>query len=214
MLAYEKFRGRLARQGQSDQSYMNAFTGFTLLEHTERLQVEAQGFDEAFVERFHKAICLQSLAVKGRSLALATATTNGMLPRIGDDDCQFWPYPCSSIIIGGVVVPQMLQDKVDRLEVFDLIYHFVLGKLFSVDKLSQWVKYCSGMWMFDEYTYSDSVGGPGSRAELLEYLRYHLSPIDIAGKPAETCLLPTKVCLVLNTSFNEALCLRGRSYSR
>lgn len=156
--------------------------GFPIVKYPERVQVAAEGFDEAYIERFHKALCLNSLAARARSLALATTTDHGVTPLIGDKDRQYWPLPNCSMIIGGKVIVQSLQDKVDRLEVFDLIYHFILGKVLPKDKLNQWLQDCSATWMFEGYFPTDELTRNASRCELTACLRYCLSPEDIGGK--------------------------------
>lgn len=156
--------------------------GFPIVDGPERVQVGAAGFDEAYIERFHKALCLNSLARGARSLALATTTDHGVTPLIGDKDCLYWPYPNRDIIIGGKVIVQSLQDKVDRLEVFDLIYHFILGKVLPEKKLNQWLQECSATWMFEGYFPTDELTKDASLCELTACLRYCLSPEDIGGK--------------------------------
>lgn len=157
--------------------------GFPIVfKYPERVQVAPEGFDDAYIERFHKALCLNALAVRARSLALATTTIRGVTPLIGNEDSQYWPFPNCSMIIGGKRIVQSLQDKVDRLEVFDLIYHFFLGKFLPKEKLNHWLQDCSETWMFEGYIDADQLTSNASRCELTACLRYCLSPDDIGGK--------------------------------
>ena len=185
--------------------------GFPIVfKYPERVQVAAEGYDEAYIERFHKALCLNSLGTRARSLALATTTDHGVTPLIGNEDHQYWPFPSCSMIIGGKEIVQSLQDKVDRLEVFDLIYHFALGKLLPEDKLNQWLEDCSETWMFKGYFPRDELTSNASRCELTACLRYCLSPEDIGGK---FLIGARMVSLDVPSTPNRRVCQRDMVYN-
>ena len=178
---YEIFRFDLACLPPSRGSYAIAKTGhFTHLSFSERHPLNPQIYDPDFTARFHKALCLAYLAVLSRQLAAATLTTDGILTRIGFLDAELWA-PMSTITICGREVELTLQDKVDRLEVFDLIYHFVLGKLFYTPLLDKWIMACVRSYIFDIYEDPTNPISSLSRQEMMEHLRWNFTPDDVLG---------------------------------
>ena len=86
----------------------------------ERSQV-TYSFAGSFIERFHKVLCLQSIAIMSRRLGMATKTTDGNLARVGMLPFEYWSTEQHPTISGHQVYPS-IRDNVDQLEVQDLIY--------------------------------------------------------------------------------------------
>ena len=195
---YEKFRHDLASLPKSRGSYgIVKTTNFFHLSALERLPLSMEIYDSSFIARFHKALCISYLAVLSRQLAAASLTTDGILSRIGFLDCELWA-PHSTITICGHEVELSLQDKVDRLEVFDLIYHFVLGKLFYPSLLNKWIRACVDSYLFVHYKDPSRPIWSGSRRELMDNFRWHCTPDDVLGLSGPAphysylCKLPRK----------------------
>ena len=135
-------------------------------------------FGESFIERFHKALCLQSIANVSRRLAMATKTTDGDIPRIGMMFFEFWSWEGYFTISGHQIYPTV-QDKVEQLEMMDLVYYFMLDKVLPARTLDSWILQCRETWLIDGTNALDYETSEYDRSVFLEYLRLHLSPEDI-----------------------------------
>ncbi|KAL8788673.1 MAG: hypothetical protein Q9195_007174 [Heterodermia aff. obscurata] len=180
---YETFRQNLASMPKSRGSYaILDSTNFPHLIASERLPLPPTTHDPSFIARFHKALCLAYLAVLARRLASASITTNGILARIGLLDSELWA-PHTSITICGHELQLTLRGKVDRLEVFDLLYHFVLGKIFHPDLLNAWIRACARSYLFDCYADPECEIFALGRQGMLDTFRWHCTPEDVLGNP-------------------------------
>lgn len=135
-------------------------------------------FEASFVERFHKALCLQSIANVSRRLAMATKTTDGDAPRIAMMLFEYWSSEGHLTISGRHICPSV-RDKVEQLEILDLVYYFMLGKLLPARVLDGWILQCRETWLIDGSSASDYEITGNDRMVFLDYLRLHLSPEDI-----------------------------------
>lgn len=92
---YRAFRVELATLIRDNPSFGITKAGFTRLDAAERYPVHGPDFDDRFIERFHKATCLQAIAILARRLALATNHTSEVL------DISYWAcYNRGSTISG------------------------------------------------------------------------------------------------------------------
>ena len=135
-------------------------------------------FEGSFIERFHKALCLQSIANVSRRLAMATKTTDGDVPRIGMMFFEYWSWEGYFTISGHQIDPTV-QDKVEQLEIMDLVYYFMLDKLLPARTLDSWILQCRETWLIDGTNALDYETSEYDRSVFLDYLRLNLSPEDI-----------------------------------
>ena len=135
----------------------------------ERIKV-TDFFGISFIERFHKALCLQSIANMSRRLAMATKATDGDIPRIGMLPYDYWSSEGQILISGHQICPS-LQDKVEQLEILDLVYYFVLGRLLPARILDSWILQCRETWLIDGSSSSDYELLQYDRTAFFDYLR-------------------------------------------
>ncbi|MCJ1232841.1 hypothetical protein MMC14_000795 [Varicellaria rhodocarpa] len=149
------------------------FTGSANHQHSHRFGAEFGG-------RFHKAICLHSVAIASRKLAIASQFSG---PDQEEDVFQtvFDLWNKKSVVDewGNDAEPS-IQDKLDCLEVFDFLYLFVTTRLF-VTEFPSWTGAIMNEWQFAGHALDTNP----QAAQLLEicllYGRWTLSPTDLAG---------------------------------
>jgi hypothetical protein len=93
-----------------------------------------------FKARFHKSICLHSMAIASRNIA--KVGTLELYPRsffsqLILDVCDIWSK--NSVVAGGEKRPISLDARLDCLEVFDFLYGFLLRKVVPLDRLEDWI---------------------------------------------------------------------------
>lgn len=101
---------------------------------------EIHHFGLDFKARFHKSICLHSMAIASRSFAKVAAIEEHpreFFDRISVDVRQMWSK--KSVVIGGERRPISLDGRLDCLEVFDFLYGFLLKKAVPLDRLEDWI---------------------------------------------------------------------------
>ena len=142
-----------------------------------------------FKERFHQAICLHSIAVASRAVALASKVEGHPHP---DDDSKrssfsksvkriapLWSK--SEIAINGHCTTLAWGTKLDCLEVWDFIYLFLLRKVIPIESLHSWVESNPPIAPLDTWTWT--TGYPGEEISgwytLLNAAIWFFQPHDI-----------------------------------
>ena len=101
-------------------------------QHNDRNRCERQcHFGPNFSARFHKALCLHSIAVVSRLIAIFDLRELEPLPIH-----EIWIK--ESVYIGGNLVRPATQEKLDCLEVYDFIYLFLLRKAVPPEYAYSW----------------------------------------------------------------------------
>ena len=176
---YELLRSVSSIFLSDDDSHRTAHTDFHISSiNIERSQV-TEPFGGSFIERFHKALCLQSIANISRRLCMATKSTDGDMPRTGMLPFEYWSSEGHFTICGHQVYPSV-QDKVEQLEIMDLIFYFMLGKLLPARVIDNWIHQCRETWLIEGSDSPEYEASEFDRMVFLDYLRLHLSPEDIA----------------------------------
>ena len=150
--------------------------GLPMLRTVLRSGKHSRHFGPEFSGRFHKALCIHSIAIESRKLAVATNFTSANSEdTIASKVFEIWN---KDVVIdaSGNTIMLHLQDKLDCIEVFDFLYLFVLKKLLPLNNVMSWVDANSSEWIFSEICYGDEE----IWETLLGYSRWALAPKDLA----------------------------------
>ena len=98
-------------------------------------------WEEDFTARFHRSLCLHSIAISSRMIVKAVAEDpENDAADIFDKACDAWAK--DRVTSGDNDINPTLADKVDSLETWDFIYNFLLRKLFPLSVMSDWIMAC------------------------------------------------------------------------
>ncbi|MCJ1242928.1 hypothetical protein MMC30_000124 [Trapelia coarctata] len=169
---YEVTRNRIA----CDDPIMPVL-GFTMLSNDWLQAGSNRGSDHTFKGRFHKALCLNTIATLAHTLGKATfpVTVEGTLA------VELLTWTTRNIVIADTQIPLTPEEMIDCMEVYDFLYLFMLPKLLPLKKIQTWAKESSGLWSLG---YSVGLG----REENFQYwsfflfnCRLFLQPLDLAA---------------------------------
>ena len=149
---------------------------------------QSRRFDPEFKARFHKCLCLQSIAIVGRALATASSDQrlypidNPVAKDIAKIVSDIW---CKeAVIVDGAAKALSLNVKIDCLEVFDFLYMFLIRKIMPLEQLDPWTEkdVDSGPYSYDMEE-SFMREGPADSIDrwysLMDYSRWRLQPEDL-----------------------------------
>lgn len=152
------------------------------------IQEQSIRYGRDFKGRFHKALCLNTIAVGSLQLAKACREVpeHGLSGGVDDDlfDATAKMWARSSVFVNGRAEDLELCTKADALEVFDFLYMFLLPKLVpNLEwKMDSWNHGNAYYWPH-EYGYHDETDGvPASKQEwyvLLNDCRRCFQPLDL-----------------------------------
>ena len=173
---YVRFRTALMSAPTASDTWSISEPGCTL--PSSRQQRTAR-YGAVFNARFHKALCLHSIAIASHRLARATnRPVIGSKPDIEQLALDFWDK--TSIVVGGKETTLTIQEKVDCLEVFDFLHMLVLRRLLPGS----------------EYGFLDQ--GQDRGAETMAFVAQqslptplHLSPLSSASRVGRPAVLPS-----------------------
>lgn len=100
------------------------------------------GPDHTFKERFHKALCLNTIATLGHILAKASFRDT----RDGMDALHLLTWTHERITIAGAEIELTLKERIECVEVDEFLYAFLLPKLLPLKKFQAWAEETSGIW--------------------------------------------------------------------
>lgn len=144
---------------------------------------QSHHFGRDFKARFHKSLCLHSMAIASRNIAKAAVGDGSRLPdphhlndlsnQTSTDVYELWSK--DSVVIGGEKRPLSLDTRLDCLEVFDFLYLFLLKKIMPFDRLEDWLGEDAGDWPY----FSPSDDNTGLWYSFLNHCRWTLQPLDL-----------------------------------
>lgn len=144
---------------------------------------QSHHFGLDFKARFHKSLCLHSMAIASRNIAKAGVLDPSRPPyphhlkdlsdQTTTDVCELWTK--TSVVIGGEKRSLSLETRLDCLEVFDFLYLFLLKKVIPFDRLEDWLRRASEDWPYAWM--SDESNGPWYY--FLNHCRWTLQPLDL-----------------------------------
>lgn len=138
-------------------------------------------FGPDFKTRFHRSVSLLALAVVSHNVARLAVEdesqpSNPENPKDLSDDITFDVLDLWSkkrVVVGGVKYDLGIDTKIDCVEIFDFLYHFLLKKIMPFHKVIDWTKEEEDNW---PYLAQHDV-------EAWHYLIYHsrwiLEPLDL-----------------------------------
>lgn len=138
-------------------------------------------FGSDFKTRFHRSVSLLAMAVISHNVARLAVEDDSqpadpdypkdLSSEITFDVMDTWSK--DRVVVGGVKYDLDLDIKLDCLEVYDFLYHFLLKKAMPFDKVIDWTEEEEDNW---PYQAQDDV-------EAWQYLVYHsrwiLEPLDL-----------------------------------
>lgn len=139
-----------------------------------------------FKARFHKVLCLDSMAIIGLHFAkISTVSPTAPEPKPEDPDVaemieHLWIKEDS--VAGGETTEFGLETQLDGLEVFDFLYMFLLRKILPYQSLASWIGNDTG-----DHPFEWRVAGVTNALELpewysfLQHCRKALQPDDLVG---------------------------------
>ena len=173
-MEYIQFRVAFTSASTPLEAVSIAEPGFTLPSDPQRRTAR---YGNTFNSRFHRALCLHSIVIASRRLAMVTLRPAIKLePDIEEVALDFWDK--SSVIVEGKKITPTVQDKLDCLEVFDFLYMFILRKLFPIGNLESWIKGSSDEWLFQEHSRPVLIS-PDTWFLLLSSCRNSLLPLGL-----------------------------------
>jgi len=141
---------------------------------------QSHHFGHDFKARFHKSLCLHSMAIASRNVA-KVAVVDGppehlieISEQIRTDVYDLWSK--HSVVIAGEKRLLGLDTRLDYLEVFDFVYLFLLKKVVPFDRLEDWIGQDSEHW-----PYSPNIADDDHELffQLLDHCRCILHPHDL-----------------------------------
>lgn len=144
---------------------------------------QSHHFGHDFKARFHKSLCLHSMAIANRDIGKAVAVNESLLhphdykdcsDRISTNVCNLWSK--NSVIVGGEKRPLSLDTRFDCLEVFDFLYLFLLKKIVSRDRFEEWLVDDLGEWPYPPMSDDNNIN---SWHFWLQRCRRTLQPHDL-----------------------------------
>lgn len=158
----------------------------TSVEASHRHRVPKNRFAGDFKARFHKILCLHSMAIIGLHFAkISTVEPTATEPKPGEPDVaemidHLWIK--EDVIAGGKTTEFGPGTQVDGLEVFDFLYMFLLRKILPYQTLEFWLGNDIG-----DYPFEWRVAGVPNALGLSEWYsfmqqcRQVLQPDDLRG---------------------------------
>ena len=129
-------------------------------------QLPVEGLVPGFRWSFHQSLCLHSMAVASRKIAIALA--DGDSPKIYEHGLPHYEtfsrlmalWAKKSIIVKGERLPLSDSIKLECLEVFDFLYLFLLKKALPLEHLDLWTKANQEDWPYNvnELRYPTKTG--------------------------------------------------------
>lgn len=145
---------------------------------------QSHTFGHDFKARFHRSLCLHSIAIASRNIA-QVAVVDGCRPShpkhlkdLSDQTTSeiqdMWTK--ERIVIGGETRLLGLDIKLDCLEVFDFLYLFLLRKVLPRDRLEDWTREDLGDWPYYEGHDDDDID---TWYSFINHCRWVLQPQDL-----------------------------------
>lgn len=155
--------------------------------HVNRVQfMQSSRFAGDFKARFHRILCLHSMAIVGLHFA-KVSTVGPMATNLKQEDFDvaekiehLWIK--EDVLAGGKTTEFDLDTQLDGLEVFDFLYMFLLRKLLPHERLGSWIGNDAGDHPFEWRV----AGGPNALElpewySFMRHCRKVLQPVDLVG---------------------------------
>lgn len=134
---YEAFREKIAEHDDAAPA-----PAFTTLSINWRQVDSNMGPDHAFKERFHRALCLNTIATLVHTLGKASSpyTVEGF------EKVALLTWTKGHIVLAGTKISLTPEEMVGCMEVHDFLYLFMLPKLLPLEKVLKYAEESSGGW--------------------------------------------------------------------
>ena len=181
---FEKYKVQFVSQGPR---YLKPNGLRPIIEESPELAIESNAnhkYAPDFKVRFHRSLCLHSIALSTRSHAKYSrdqAQMKGDPPnRIGDRllDTAVDSWVKRNIVLNAHPVQLGACTQIDCLEIYDFLYYFLLEKVIPLSALESWTAEAADRYPYDDY-YDNPEGSLQSWFSLLGYCRWALQPLDI-----------------------------------
>ena len=175
---FEKFRHHFPTADTAEKTFSIVDPGFEgIIPTTQYLQDSTASYGNDFKSKFHRTLCLHSLAITTRKLAKATASTTVPKDDIVQIACNAW----AKEEVPGLYSNLSTKTLTETLETWDFIYHFLLRKTFPPNVLTDWIMACAD----DDVMLQDHEGKlvediNGRWPYLMNLFRWTLHPQDVA----------------------------------
>lgn len=181
---YEDFRHRFPRPLSKKQRAKLVKPGLPKPSHS-MVPRKDRNLDLDFKARFHRSVCLNSLALINRLVGQFSmdevvyadnynGDDGGLFDEISNDICDAWSK--QTVIIGGDTLTLDCEDRLDCLEIWDFLYMFLLQKVIPCDSVSAWTEKDQDEWPFEESFHSDKITAWYS---FLDNARWAIQPHDL-----------------------------------
>lgn len=198
---FDLFRARFTSENLlRDTSATIVEPGFVKLSSAMSRIENSRGFDRNFKARFHQSLCLHSIAIISRSIAVASGD-QGVSSDNPEPDEDFNEDVAQDIVhtvaglwvkasvgIGGKQTISSLETQIDCLEVFDFLYLFLIRKLLPLEQLGSWTERNVNDWPY-------ALSGPEIKMESWYFFILHagfsLQPADLAHLIRERAWSPS-----------------------
>lgn len=180
---YENFRHKFPRPLSKKQRAKLVKPGLSKPSHS-LVPRKDRNLDPDFKARFHRSVCLNSLALVSRLVGQFSmdevvyadnydGDDGGLFDEISNDICDAWSK--QTVVIGGNALTLNCEDRLDCMEVWDFLYMFLLQKVFPRANLSAWTENDLDDWPFQE-TFHSAIS---SWYSFLDNARWAIQPQDL-----------------------------------
>lgn len=198
---FDLFRARFASESLSrDTRAAIVEPGFIKSSSTMSRLENSRGFDPNFKARFHKSLCLHSIAIITRSIAFVSRDQLRSSSNYEPD--EYTNGDVTEIVAQTVVdllnirrlricykvVELNLGSQLDCLEVFDFLYLFLIRKLLPIEQLYSWTDKDANDWPYQRESFESKLERWYS---FILHAGFFLQPTDLAHLIKERAWFPS-----------------------
>ena len=178
---FDLFRSRFASESLSEETRAAIYEpGIIKSSDTMSRLERSRGFDRNFKARFHKSLCLHSIAIISRSIAETSRdqliSSPSHTPRDEDIDEDAAQVIADTVGVLWDKGSLDLGSKLDCLEVFDFLYIFLMRKLLPLEQLNSWTEENLDDWPYERVEHETEIE---SWYSFIGHAEWHLQPVDI-----------------------------------